>query len=172
MKKCFIMFIGGMCILLCSCAAPPKAIVRTIVDLENDAKNNNIIIVSDTGKQFGKSFGESFVQNIKILTQKSEHDVSVMTYIEFIRSPYNDPDKKNSFSNTLFVFIVGHSSKSGQYGVYSVKYLLDAKYLDQSPFMSQEIEISVNDPIFSSKSEQGGQLARAVFNELQLRNIL
>jgi hypothetical protein len=171
MKKAF--FIGILsCCLLSSCAAPPEAVVRTILDIEKEITTSKVVIVSDAGKRFGKAFGQAFSDEIRNLTQESDKDISFMTYMEFIRSPYNNPDKQSSFSDTLFVFIQGHSVKSGDYGIYSVKYLMDVNYLDQAPFISQEITIEIFNQPFGSKSERGCELAQTVFEELRKRAVL
>lgn len=172
-KTCFVISLLVTCSLLSSCAAPPRAIVRTVVDMETEIKADKVIIVSDAGKKYGKPFGKSFVNELIRLTQDSEAEASVMTYIEFIRSPYNNPKEKSSFSDTLFVFVTGHISKSSQYGTYRVKYLMDVKYLDQDPLISKEIILDIaTNQIFDQKPQGGCELAQTVFEELQTRNII
>ena len=173
MRKTRILYIAvALNILLSSCAAPPKTIVRTIVNIKEKPEIKKIVIVSDVGKQFGKNFGQSFTGKMKNLTEASHLDVSFLNYIEFIHSAYNNQKEQHSFSDIVFVFIVPHSSKSSEYGIYSVKYQLEAKYLDKETFFSQEITFGLSSPIFSSKSERGIEFAKTVFEELQSQNIL
>lgn len=162
----------GMCVVLCSCATPPKTLVRTIVDVPVEPSHTQVVVVSDTARQFGKTFSQSFNDTLGMLAQKSERDVSAMEYIEFVRSPYNRPESKSSYAQTVFVFLSEHSSKSSDYGVYCVNYLLEIKYLDQESFVRQEITVGVADPIFSSKSDAGAELAETVVCELEKRHLL
>jgi hypothetical protein len=141
------------------------------LDIET-ADIGKVVIVSDVGKQFGETFRKSFIQHLSSLTQGSNRDISIISYIEFIRSPYNDPAQKGSFPNIIFVFINGHNVQSDGYGVSGVTYQMAVQFLDQAPFISQEIEVGVPSSIWSSKSKRSVEFAQTVFKELHTRNVL
>ena len=173
MNKYLITFFLLMCGLLSSCVEqPPAAIIRNVIDLEKKIYPDKVVIVSDAGKMYGKDCREAFIDKLVKLTQQSQKRVVIMTYVEFVRSPYNNPKQTSSFSDSLFVFIQIHSSKSGQYGIYKVKYLMEAKHLDQDPFLVQEISLSAGSWLNDSAWRRGNELANTVFEELNTRNIL
>ncbi len=172
MKKYFAVFFLLICSLLSSCTKPPAAMVRNVLDLEKKIYPDKIVIITDAGKRYGENFRNTFVDKLVELTQRCHKKVAIMTYGEFVRSPYNNPELRSSFPDSLFVFIQIHSSKSDKWGVFNVKYLMKVKHLDQEPFLVQEISLGAGSWLNDSVQRRGIELANAVFEELDKRNIL
>ena len=172
MKKYFAIFFLLICSLLNSCAEPPAAMIRNVLDIEKEVYPDKVVAVTDAGKRYGEDFRNTFIDKLVELTQHSHKTVAIMTYVEFVRSPYNNPELRSSCSDSLFVFIRVHSSKSGEWGVYNVKYLMEVKHLNQEPFLVQEISLGVGAWLVDSVQLRGNKLANTVFEELDKRNIL
>jgi hypothetical protein len=158
--------------LLSSCAGPPKAAVTNIRDLEVTPLPEEIIVVSDVGKGLGPKFGTAFKGKFQEFARPASKPLDIMTYMEFIRSPYNKPDVSNSFSSQLFVFVSTRSTNTDQYFVTSIEYLLEVKYLNKNPFLSQKIHLDTGNPYLNTDEERGAELARVIVEELKKRKIL
>lgn len=175
MKKAIVCIglLAAVCLLAC-CSSAPKTTVRTVLEFDQEIQPQTLIFVSDAGRYYGPEFGEAFTHHLSALAAESSKNVSFMTYLAFIQSDYNVPEKQGTFNTTLFVFLQGHSSRSGDYGVYGVKYLMEAKYLDQEPFMVLEINLNFDRGLYGlGDSRQGAEaLAGTVFGELQSRKVL
>ena len=172
MRQFFLILIISSCLFLCSCSTNYEPIVRTLAEFDIQTNHSKTVIVSDAGKKYGKDFGKSFLSSIETLAQKSPKEVSVMSYIEFIRSDYNNPAEKSSHPDTVFVFIVARSCNSPYDTWTCARYLIDVKRLDGPPFISQEITLRLVHHLIDSRSERGEELAGAVFKELNKHNIL
>ncbi len=172
MEKYFAIFFLLMCGLLSSCSDPPVATVRNVLDLEKEIYPDKVVIISDAGKIYGEIFGNTFVDKLVELTQDCHKEVTIMTYVEYVRSPYNNPELRSSFPDSLFVFIEVHGGSSGRWGVYKAKYLMKVKHLDQDPFLVQDISLFVGDWLVDSPGGRSDELANTVFEELNERNIL
>ena len=170
MTKCVAVLFLISCIFLSSCAAPAKVEVKNVLDLKNKIDANNIIIVTNADKQFyGDQFRKAFTDRLTEQIQFSKKKICMISYIEFVRSEYNRPNRKNDFADCLFVFIRSYgSNNTGPYGITKyIKYLMEVKFLDQKPLLLQELTLY---PGFGEK-ETGNELANGVFKELNERNI-
>ena len=172
MKNSLIIVFLLTCCLLNSCTDPPAAITRNVFELERNSYPDKVVIIADAGKGYGENFRNIFVDKLADLTQHRHKQVAIMTYIEFVHSPYNDPEVKSSFPDYLFVFIHVNSSQSRQGSVYNVKYLIQVKHLDQNPILIQEISLGLGGLLVDSVQQRGEELANTVFEELSKRNIL
>ncbi len=172
MEKYFAVFFLVMCGMVSSCADPPVATVRNVLDLEQGIYPDKVVIVSDAGKIYGEIFGNAFVDKLVELTENCNKEVTIMKYIEYVRSPYNNPELRSSFADSVFVFIEVRGGSSGQWGVYKAKYLMKVKHLDQDPFLVQDISLFVGDLLVDSHAGRSEELANTVFEELSKRNIL
>jgi len=158
------------CIFLSSCAAPAKVEVKNVLDLKKEIDANNIVIVTDAAKRFyGDKFPKAFTGRLLEQTQFSNKKICLLTYIEFVRSEYNRPKRKNDFSNYVFVFIRSYGSdNTGPYGITKyINYVMEVKFLDQEPFLLQQLALYPG----SGEKETGNELANTVFRELNQRNL-
>ncbi len=158
--------------LMSSCGTSPVITVNNVGDLEKAIQAEKVVVVSDAGKFNGKRFREYFIDGLTLLTQDSHKRLSIMTDSEFAGSPYSFPGEKDALSDVLFVFVNVLGSEPDGYGAYTVKYLLEVKYMDQPPLLSEEITLGIGNSAIESPSSRGYELARTVFEELNTRNIL
>jgi len=158
--------------LLNSCSEPPKAVVKDVLDLKKEINSNEVVIVADVGKRYGEKFKNTFVNKLAELTRDSGKKVSIISYGEFVRSPYNNPKEKSSFPDSLFVFMKTLATESDEWGPYNEKYLMEAKHLDQEPFFVQEVSLCVGRRFINPIEQRADELAHTVFKELHARNIL
>lgn len=154
--------------LLTSCTEPPKIEVKNVLDLKKQIDANEVVIVTDVGRNYGENFRKVFMDKLTGLTQLRNKKISIMSYIEFVRSPYNNPKEKASFPDTLFVFI----RVRGILYNYSVEYLLEVKHLDQEPFFIQAITLKIGYGLADLTEPRADELTNAIFKELCTRNIL
>lgn len=168
----FIIILLLMGSLLISCSTSPHVTVTHAGDLERAVQAQKVVVVSDTGKCNGIHFRDDFIDEIAKLTQGSQKRISIMTDVEYISSPYARPEVNKSLPDTLYVFVNFLGSEPGEYGTYTVKYLIEVKYLNQAPFLSEEITLGIGNPAFEAPSLRAEEFAQTVFKELNTRNIL
>jgi hypothetical protein len=174
MRKHFAIIIGLLSIgsLMSSCRTAPQVIATNVNNLEKAVQAEKVVIVSSAGEINGKRFRECFIDELTRLTQGSKKKLSIMTDSEFARSAYNQPERKDSLNEMLFIFVKVDSHQPGEYGTHNVKYLIEVKYVDQAPFLSQEIRLGIGNTAVHARFWSGIELARTVFEELNKRNIL
>ena len=85
-----------------------------------------------------------------------------MSYIDFVRSAYNNPKEKSSFPNTVFVFVRAHGIAYN----YSVKHLMEVKHLDQEPVFIQVITLKLGYGLADLTEQRADELANTIFKEL------
>jgi hypothetical protein len=154
--------------LLTSCTTLPKTEVKNIPDVKMKIDANEVVIVSDVGGNCPKEFRKVFVDKLTSLTQLRNKKISVISYVEFVRSPYNNPKEKNSFPSTLFVFIKAYGGVMWS----NVRYRMEVKRLDRQPLFIQEITLSLGHGLVDLTESRADELASTIFKELIARNIL
>ena len=158
--------------LLSSCGTAPQ--IRTINtnDLEKAVQSENIVIVSNAGKINGRNFEEYFLEELARLTMNTSKKPCILSDIEFANSAYNRNEARISLSEILFIFIMVDSVERGEYGTYSVKYLLEVKCMNQLPFLSTEVTLGIANTFIEARHAGARKLAQTIFEELNKRNIL
>jgi hypothetical protein len=172
MKAFFIAAAAFMSLFLSACGGPPKTEVTGVVDLGTSEPWERMMIVSDLSKKAGQKIQTAFNGKFLEMANPGIKPVEFISYIDFIKSPYNKPDVNDSFSKCLFVFITTRGTNTYQYFVSSFDYLLEVKYLGYEPFLVQKIKLNMGDPYFTNDQQRGAELARAIAEELKKRKIL